>query len=72
MFKKKIYIPFHIERPVGGPGTFMRNLKIEMDGMRFRYLNKPMKHPSFDCGGIFFLSHFIKHFLKTLKGKTKK
>jgi len=38
--RNKIYIPFPDDKSIGGPLTFMRNLKKELDKLGFKYQNK--------------------------------
>jgi glycosyltransferase involved in cell wall biosynthesis/SAM-dependent methyltransferase len=47
--KNKIYIPFDQNKKIGGPSSFLRNLKTFLDDMGFEYSSFPNR-----CRGIFF------------------
>lgn len=59
-----LYIPFEQYQSIGGPSTFMQNLKNHMDNNRFPYLKNNKKAKS-----IFFPISFDKNILKDIKNK---
>lgn len=54
---RKVFIPFNLFNNIGGPATFMGNLKAELDNKGFKYQSKPLFAKS-----IFFpISVSLKH-----------
>lgn len=62
MKKNPIFIPFGSFTKIGGPGTFMKNLKAFLDGKNFSYLNTPEK-----AKVIFFPVKYDPAVLKSIK-----
>mgnify|MGYP001307964932 CR=1 FL=1 len=67
MKKNRIFIPFAHFNKIGGPGTFMRNLKVFLDGRGFSYLDTPEK-----ARVIFFPVKYDLAVLKSIKKKKGK
>lgn len=62
--KKRIFIPFHHYQSIGGPSTFMQNLKFYLDQNGFNYSQSHKRAKS-----IFFPVSFDKTILNKIKNK---
>lgn len=64
MKKQSFYIPFESYKSIGGPATFMKNLKDYLDKQEFDYRLSKDK-----CKNIFFPISFEEKLLKKLKSR---
>jgi len=64
MKKLPVYIPFEEYKNIGGPATFMKNLKNYLDENKISYLNTPQK-----AAVIFFPVKFDTYILKYIKNR---